>query len=88
MSKEELLVLYRELTEDQTVLVGEIQAAVLVEKIKQFIDQRIIIFSTTYLKTLHKFMVEHPQWFGTTSDVVTTEVKSSVNFGVVEDFAF
>ena len=88
VSKEELLVLYRKLTDDTTELTHEIQAAVLVEKIKQFIDQRIIIFSTTYLRTLHKFMVENPQWFSTTSDVVSTEVKSSVNFGVVEDFVF
>lgn len=86
VNKEELLVLYRELTEDQTELTHEIQAAVLVEKIKQFIDQRIIIFSTTYLRALHKFMVEHPQWFNETSDTITTEIKSSANFGVVEDF--
>lgn len=88
VNKEELLVLYRELTEDQTELTHEIQAAVLVEKIKQFIDQRIIVFSTTYLRALHKFMVEHPQWFNETSDTITTEIKSSANFGVVEDFTF
>ena len=88
VNKEELLALYRKLTEDQTELTGEIQAAVLVEKIKKFIDQRIIIFSTTYLRALHKFMIENPQWFTETSDVITTEIKSSANFGVSEDFVF
>lgn len=86
--KEELLVLYRKLTEDQTEITNGINEAVLVEKIKQFIDQRIIIFSTTYLRTLHKFMIENPQWFTVTSDTITTEIKSSVNFGVAEDFVF
>ena len=83
-----MLVLYRQLTEDQTELTNGINEAVLVEKIKQFIDQRIIIFSTTYLRTLHKFMIENPQWFTVTSDTIPTEIKSSVNFGVSEDFVF
>ena len=88
VNKEELLVLYRQLTEDQTEITNGINEAVLVEKIKQFIDQRIIIFSTTYLRTLHKFMIENPQWFTVTSDTIPTEIKSSVNFGVSEDFVF
>jgi hypothetical protein len=88
VDKEELLTLYRKLTEDQTEITNGINEAVLVEKIKQFIDQRIIIFSTTYLRTLHKFMIENPQWFTVTSDTITTEIKSSVNFGVAEDFVF
>lgn len=58
------------------------QDAVLVSKMKQFAESRSVFLSTTFHRSLHMFMVGHPEWFPLYTGTPNSSVLSSSNYGV------
>lgn len=51
-------------------------------ELKGWVNTRNVILSTTFQRSLHKFMVANPQWFPTYTGKPNQKVTSSKNFGV------
>lgn len=60
------------------------QPLVIVSKINEFIRSRSAILSTTFLRELHLFMINNPQWFPLYTGKPNIAQQSSKNFGVEE----
>ena len=81
----ELPNIYKSLTgEDCT----ETVPASIVGKLYNYVEQRKIVLSTTFFKSLHNFMVNNPVWFPLYTGMPAQNIISSKNFGVSEDFDF
>lgn len=60
------------------------QPLVIISKINEFIRSRSAILSTTFLRELHLFMINNPQWFPLYTGKPNITQQSSKNFGVEE----
>lgn len=58
------------------------QPAVLVAKMKEYAESRSVLLSTTFHRSLHMFMVEHPEWFPRYTGTPNNNITSSANYGV------
>lgn len=60
------------------------QPAVLVSKMKQYVESRSVLLSTTFHRSLHMFLVEHPEWFPMYTGTPNSNITNSANYGVEE----
>lgn len=60
----ELSIMAKHLGLDDKTVAGESNTpALLSESIKSFVETRAILLSTSFIRTLHLFMINNPQWF-------------------------
>jgi hypothetical protein len=55
---------------------------VVIAKIKEYAQDKVNLLSTTYQRSLHKFMINNPQWFPLYTGLPNAGVVSSANFGI------
>ena len=58
------------------------QNPVLVQKLYEFADSRSALLSTTFHRSLHLFLVGHPEWFPLYTGKPAQNITSSANFGI------
>lgn len=81
---ETIPVIYKDLTDKD---VEDKSTPVIVQELFDYVDNRNIILSTTYRRSLHDYMVEHPNYFVYYTGKPNKVVESSTNYGVgVMDF--
>lgn len=56
----QVILMFKELTQKEPTADTP---ALIIEEAKKYVQNMITIFSTTYKKSLHTFMISHPQWF-------------------------
>lgn len=81
----ELFKVYRELTGEAC---KSFTSQEVVTDIWSYTEKMKVILSTTFNKSLHKFMVSHLEWFPYYTGTPAENIISSKNFGVSEDFDF
>lgn len=68
--------------------VSSTDATYLISDMISYTERMATILSTTYLRSLHKFMISNPEWFPTYLGTPSHNIISSKGLGVSEDFDF
>lgn len=76
---DQLINVYREVTGEEPTTT---QPPILLREMYEFVDGRSVLLSTTFHRSLHLFLVSHPEWFPLYTGKPAQKVTSSANFGV------